>query len=75
VTTFVGQHALGSTTRVVTERPAMQRLLRSLNSLGIILADSAQAAREAEAASTPAARRATLDRFATATDRNAARAA
>ncbi len=76
VTTFAGQRvSRRPITRGASLGPAMQRLLRSLNSLGVIMADSAQAARSLESAHTPAARSAVLDRFAADTTRDADRSA
>jgi len=76
VTTFAGQRVYPRPlARGASLGPAMQRLLRSLNSLGVIMADSAQAARSLESAHTPAARSAVLDRFAADTTRDADRSA
>ena len=46
----------------VPVRMAAQRFLRSLNSLGVIVADSVAEARDLDTAHTPAGRSAVLDR-------------
>ena len=46
----------------VPVRTAAQRFLRSLNSLGVIVADSVAEARDIDSAHTPAGRSAVLDR-------------
>jgi hypothetical protein len=71
MTTFIARHSGRTAGSSAGLRAGKQRLLRSLNSLGVIMADSAQAARALESAHTPADRRAALARLAADTSRDA----
>jgi hypothetical protein len=75
MTTFIARHGHRTTHSSAAFQVRKHRFLRSLNSLGVIMADSAQAARALESANTQIDRRAVLDRFAADTTHDAGHSA
>jgi hypothetical protein len=59
-----------ATRRAAPSRPRMERVLRLIDGLGGIVADSVRAARAYESAPTTASRQAVLDRFAAQSGRH-----